>query len=230
MLIHRWDAAARQRWGPLLEGGPFGQLITAGRVDGYPVVVPTHFGYDGDRTVFLHLARPNPVWQAIAADPAVVIAVVADYAYVEAEWNAPPEWGAEARAELGVPTSYYSAVQLRGRAVVLDHPEEKAAVLRSQLAGLEPPGSRRRPPSPAIEEDRRQLPGIRALRVEVLEVLAKMKYGGNRPEEHRSDIATHLERRGGLHDGAAARRVREGLRGAAPTDGHDRVDGSMREG
>src|ERR687886_638050 len=63
MLIHPWDRATRQEWRDHLARHDFGQLVTAGHVDGYPVVVPTHFLHDGGDTVELHLARPNPVWQ-----------------------------------------------------------------------------------------------------------------------------------------------------------------------
>jgi transcriptional regulator len=60
MLIHPWDEATREEWQGVLARVDFGQLVTAGHVDGYPVVVPTHFLYDGEDTVLLHLARPNP--------------------------------------------------------------------------------------------------------------------------------------------------------------------------
>ena len=202
MLIHPWDAVPAERWPALLTGPTFGQLVTAGLVDGYPVVVPTHFTFDGDSTVLLHLARPNPVWTALESDPAVVLSLATDYAYVEAAWNAdegtPPE--------LGVPTSYYTAVQLRGHAEVVDDPAAKAEILRAQLGHLEPPGSARRPPA-ADGPDRRLLPGIRGVRIDVREVLAKMKYGGNKSVEHRRTVAARLRERGEGLDEAAADRV-----------------------
>ena len=199
MLIHPWDAVPEERWRAVLSGPTFGQLVTAGLVDGYPVVVPTHFTFDGDRTVLLHLARPNPVWKALESEPAVVLTVATDYAYVEAAWNAdegtPPE--------LGVPTSYYTAVQLRGHAQVVDDAEAKAQILQAQLAHLEPPGSRRRPVG-TEGTDGRLLPGIRGIRIDVREVLAKMKYGGNKSVEHRRTVATRLRERGEGLDRAAA--------------------------
>ena len=97
MLIHPWDEATRDEWRRVLAGVDFGQLVTAGHVDGYPVVVPTHFLYDGDATVLLHLARPNPLWRALEADPHVVLALTGDYAYVEAAWNANPGTDPDAR-------------------------------------------------------------------------------------------------------------------------------------
>jgi transcriptional regulator len=196
MLIHPWDQAARDEWRAFLAGVDFGQLVTAGHVDGYPVVVPTHFLYDGDATVLLHLARPNPLWRALRADPHVVLALTGDQAYVEAAWNANP--GTD--PTLGVPTSYYTGVQLLCRAEVVDDPDEKAAILARQLAHHEPPGSTRVTPSTDLESDRRLLPGIRGLRLHVEHVRAKMKYGGNKTSEHRAVIAEHLADRAGPLD------------------------------
>jgi transcriptional regulator len=202
MLIHPWDEATRDEWQEVLRGVDFGQLVTAGHVDGYPVVVPTHFVYDGD-VVWLHLARPNPVWKALEADPHVVLALSGDYTYVEAAWNADP--GSD--PDLGVPTSYYTAVQLLGIATVVDDPAAKAEVLAKQLAHFEPPGSTRTTPSVGVESDRRQLPGIRAVRVDIASVRAKMKYGGNKSVAHREAVAAHLAERGGPLDLAARERL-----------------------
>jgi len=199
MLIHPWDEATRDEWRSVLATTDFGQLVTAGHVDGWPVVVPTHFLYDGDTTVLLHLARPNPVWHALEDDPRVVLALAGDYAYVEAAWNA----AAGTDPDLGVPTSYYTAVQLLCTAEVVDDPDEKADLLARQLAHFEPPTSTRVRPSTAVESDRRQLPAIRGLRLTVTAVRAKMKYGGNKPVEQRAAIAAHLAERDAGLDAAA---------------------------
>jgi transcriptional regulator len=183
----------------VLARADFGQLVTAGHVDGFPVVVPTHFLYDGDSTVLLHLARPNPVWEALDADPHVVLALTGDYAYVEAAWNA----NADTDPDRGVPTSYYTAVQLLCRAELVDDPDEKAAILAAQLRHFEPADSTRATPTADDESDRRQLPGIRGIRLHVEGVRAKLKYGGNKAPEHRRQIADHLAERDGPMDAAA---------------------------
>jgi transcriptional regulator len=192
MLIHPWDQAGRDEWGAVLARQDFGQLVTAGHVDGFPVVVPTHFLYDGDETVLLHLARPNPAWRAIEKDPHVVLAVATDYAYVEAAWNA----DAGTDPDLGVPTSYYTGIQLLCTAEIVDDPAAKADLLARQLGHFEPAGSTRVRPGTDVESDRRLLPGIRGLRLHVATVRAKMKYGGNKTPEHRAAIADRLAARG----------------------------------
>jgi len=207
MLIHPWDEATAAEWRALLSQVDFGQLVTAGLVDGYPVVVPTHFLYDGADRVLLHLARPNPVWQALAADPHVVLSISTDYVYVEADWNA--DDGAE--PGLGVPTSYYTAVQLFCTAEVVDDPAAKAGILAAQLAHFEPSDSTRVTPSVEVESDRRQLKGIRGIRLQVEGVRAKMKYGGNKSPAQRARIAERLRERSGPMDAAARQHLTRGL-------------------
>lgn len=205
MLIHPWDEATRAEWHDVLAEHTFGQLVVSGPE--WPLVVPTHFVHVGDDQIWLHLARPNPVWRALAERPSVVFALATDYVYVEAAWNAddgvPPEHG--------VPTSYYTAVQFRCRAEVVDDEAGKLEILRHQLARLEPHDSARVPPSRDIETDRRNLPGIRGLRLTIEEVLAKMKYGGNKRPEQQARIAEHLAgRRGPMDDQARAHLLRRG--------------------
>ena len=189
----------------------FGQLIAPGDAGReVPVVVPTHFLYDGDALLELHLARPNPVWRALAERPVALFTVVADYVYVPAAVNAAP--GSD--PSLGVPTSYYATVQATADVEVVDEPEAKADLLTRQLAHFEPAGSVRQPVSVTVESDRRQLAGIRGLRLTIRDVKAKFKYGGNKDVAHRSLIGDALAERDGPMDAAARRR----LLGRIPSD------------
>src|SRR3954454_9671457 len=133
MLIHPWDAASPEQWHDVLAAADFGQLVTAGHVDGYPVVVPTHFLSGGADQVLPLLPRPNPVWRALDADPRVVLALAVDYVYVEAAWNADP--GRAAR--LGVPTSYYTARHVLCTAQIVDDPYDKGPLLRTERPYLD---------------------------------------------------------------------------------------------
>ncbi len=198
MLVHPWDSAEDEEWRRWLTGRDFGQLIAGGRDRDVPVVVPTHFVFDGERTVWLHLARPNPVWEALDERPRALLTVVDDYTYIPAEWNAGPG----VPAGRGVPTSYYATVQLVCDVRIVDDPEEKAALLVRQLGHFEP-GSDRLPVSATEDPDRRQLPGIRGIELTVTDVRAKFKFGGNKEAAHRAEIAGRLEERGTRADIAA---------------------------
>lgn len=216
MLVHPWDSpVSDQEWQQVLRVLDFGQLIAPGGPDReLPVVVPTHFLYDGDRVIELHLARPNPVWAALEERPRALLTVVGDYVYVPAAVNANP--GTDLAR--GVPTSYYASVQAEVDVEVVDDPVAKAAILQRQLEHFEP-GSGRAPVDPADGPDRRQLPGIRGLRLTVTGVRAKFKYGGNKSVEHRLEIAESLAARRGPMDAAARRRLLDRLRGDTPSAG-----------
>jgi transcriptional regulator len=132
MLIHPWDGASSDtEWRDWLAGHDFGQLAVSDPGNGAPHVIPTHFAVDGD-TLLIHLARPNKVWAAIQARPVVVMSVVDDYAYVPTTWRAK----AGGPDEDGVPTSYYSAVQLTCHAETVDDPQRKAELFTCRARGI----------------------------------------------------------------------------------------------
>ncbi|MEC3978774.1 FMN-binding negative transcriptional regulator [Amycolatopsis sp. H20-H5] len=197
MLIHPWDDAKDEaEWKTWLTRHDFGQLVAGGTGRDLPVVVPTHFTYDGDTTVRLHLARPNPVWPLLEEHPRALLTVTADYSYIRSDWNA------DADPAFGVPTSYYASVHLETDVRIIDDPAEKAAILNHQLGHFEP-GSGRTPVSATDTPDRRLLPGIRGLELTVTAVRTKFKFGGNKPVDKRAQIAEHLADRAGPLDAEA---------------------------
>lgn len=200
MLIHPWDAgASEQEWASFVRAQGFGHLVAAGRGRDVAVVVPTQFALASPSLVLLHLARPNPVWAALAENPAVVLSVAGDWAYIPAAWKAI----GDEDPRLGVPTTYYAAVQLIATVTVVDDDQAKAEILRTQL-GVTEPGSDAADP---LEHGRR-LAGIRGLRLTVTDVRAKFKYGGNVDDAHRAAVAGRLAERDGPGDAAALAHLR----------------------
>jgi transcriptional regulator len=200
VLIHPWDAGtSTDEWVAFVRAQGFGHLVAAGRGRELPVVVPTQFVLASPDLVVLHLARPNPVWDALDENPAVLLSVAGDWAYIPAAWKAIDDED----PRMGVPTTYYAAVQLIADAQVVDDDEGKAAILREQLGSTEP-GSGAADP---LEHGRR-LNSIRGLRLAVREVRAKFKYGGNVDDRHRAAVAAHLVERAGPGDEAALRHLR----------------------
>lgn len=200
MLIHPWDAGGAEReWTDFARAQGFGHLAASGRDRDVPVVVPTQFALASAGLVLLHLARPNPIWAALAENPAVLLSIAGDWAYIPAAWKA---LGDE-DPRMGVPTTYYAAVQLSAVAQVVDDEAGKAEILRVQL-GVTEPGSDVADPA----EHGRRLAGIRGLRLTVREVRSKFKYGGNVDDDHRARVAGLLTERGGPGDPAALMHLR----------------------
>jgi transcriptional regulator len=199
VLIHPWDAGSSEdEWVSFVREQGFGHLVAAGRGRDVPVVVPTQFALLDTSQVVLHLARPNPIWAALDENPNVVLSVAGDWSYVPTAWKAI----GDEDPRFGVPTTYYAAVQLIAEATVVDDADGKAAILREQLQVTEP-GSGAADP---IEHGRR-LNGIRGLRLAVVEVRAKFKYGGNVDDAHRAAVAEQLVARNGPGDAAALRHL-----------------------
>jgi transcriptional regulator len=198
MLVHPWDAGeSAEEWRGFVTGQGFGQLVASGRGRDVAVVVPTQFALV-EAEVWLHLARPNPVWAAIDENPMVLLSVAGDWAYVPAAWKAV----GEEDPALGIPTTYYAAVQLAGAATIVDDAAGKAEILRRQLATTEP-GSGAVDPA----DHARRLPGIRGIRIAITDVTAKFKYGGNVDAEHRAAVAQRLADRAGPGDAAARQQL-----------------------
>ncbi len=204
-------------WRPFVEAHSFGHLVAAGRGRDVPVVVPTQFLLEGD-TVRLHLVRANPVFDALGENPRVLLSVAGDWAFIPSAWKA---IGEEDPA-LGIPTTYYGAVQLIGTATVHDERQEAgsvAAVLRRQLATYQPDI----PVADPEAAHPTRLLAILGISIAIEEVKAKFKYGGNVDEAHRRAVMARLVERGGPGDAAAAdhalRRLAAGSNGPAAATG-----------
>jgi transcriptional regulator len=136
--------------------------------------------------VLLHLAQPNPVWDALAERPRALLSVFGAYTYIPGHWN---------QDEYGVPTSYYAAVQLACDAEIVDDPAGIAAILERQLAHFQPEG-KHAPVEPGDNPYGKLLGSIRGIRLSITDVRAKFKFGANRTIEHRRVVGTKLAERG----------------------------------
>ena len=182
-------------WRPFVEAQGFGHLVAAGVGLDYPVVTATQFVLDGDE-LLAHFAAPNPVLDALDDNPRALFSVAGDWAFVPSDWKVV----GDEDPLLGIPTTYYAAVQLRGRAEVRRQPAAVAAVLRRQLAALQPT-------TPVADPETAHPSRLRAIKAVVLtvdEVSAKFKYGGNVDDAHRRAVVARLRTRAGPGDEVAA--------------------------
>ena len=134
MYIAKVDRGfGEDEWREFVTSQGFGHLVAAGRGREVPVVVPTQFVLDGDE-VILHLVGKNPILEAIEEQPRVLMSVAGDWAFIPSSWKAI----GEEDPLLGIPTTYYAAVQMEGSATIMSDPGAVAGVLRRQLAALQP--------------------------------------------------------------------------------------------
>ncbi len=210
MYIAPQDATlGESEWRTFVEAHPFGHLVASGRDRSIPIVVPTPFVLDAT-TVRLHLVRANPVFAALAENPRVLLSVAGDWTHIPSSWKALE--GEDER--LGIPTTYYAAVQFIGTATVLDERRQAhsvAPLLRRQTEFFQPDVDIADP----AEVHAKQLGAILGIIIDVDEVRAKFKYGGNVDIDHRRAVADRLDARRGPGDRVAAAhlRRRSGLEG-----------------
>jgi transcriptional regulator len=197
MYIAPSDASfGEDEWRPFVESQGFGHLVASGRDRDVPVVVPTQFVLDGDQ-VFLHLAAPNPIFEALAEQPRVLLSVAGDWAFIPSNWRV----AGDEDPAFGIPTTYYGTVQLIGTARVDRDPAAVAAVLRRQLAVIQPQVEIADPE--VVHQAKLRV--IRAVTIAVEEVRAKFKYGTGLDAAHSQAVIDRLRQRSGPGDLAAAR-------------------------
>ncbi|MBI3662615.1 MAG: FMN-binding negative transcriptional regulator [Acidobacteria bacterium] len=196
MLKSKYDVShSDQEWRDFLLANDFGQLIATGRDREQPVVTPTHFIFDGQSIIELHVHRLNPVIQAIYERNSVLFSVIGAYVYIPTQWNVEagtdPEWS--------IPTSYYAAVQAAGQATIVDDPGELSGLLNRQMRHFQPEGGYH-PVEPGMNPHGRMLGAICGVRISIQGVEAKFKFGGNRMPAHRTRVAACLAARGARGD------------------------------
>jgi len=174
----------------LVEAYPLGLLISAG-TDGIlanPIPFILYRG-DGERgTLRCHLAKANPQWQALEADPAALVVFQGSQSYVTPSWYA-----TKAETEKVVPTWNYAIVQVRGPARVI----HDAAWLHANVSALtdQQEGRRQKPwavtdaPEPFIAA---QLKGIVGVEIPIATISGKFKVSQNRPAADRIGVAEGL--------------------------------------
>jgi transcriptional regulator len=92
---------------------------------------------------------------------------------------------------------------------VIDDEPGKEFILNEQLKDMQPDGA------PTVSKDEspygRMLPGIRGLRLAIIDVEAKFKFDDHNPIEHRQRVTANLEARNRGNDRGAAQQQRRRL-------------------
>ena len=159
---------------------PDGPLATA-----LPMIFDAEEGEDG--TLYAHLARANPHWQAPMIGNGLVVFSGVD-AYISPSWYA-----AKAEHHKVVPTWNYEAVQARGPVEFFEDPQRLRQIVGRLTdrheAGRAAPWSVADAPEIFISA---QMRGIVGLRMPITQLTAKRKMSQNRSVADRAGVRAGL--------------------------------------
>lgn len=152
---------------------------------------------NGDGVIRCHVARANPIWKSIEANPAVSIAFTGPNAYVSPDWYVTPHL---------VPTWNYTAVYIQGEGRLLDDAET-----RRVLEDLSDKHETALLPKPVwtlnkLDEKsiNRQLKAIVGIEIHITAIDGKFKLSQNRAGEDAARVEEALRNLGGENNIAVA--------------------------
>ncbi|MEZ0600663.1 FMN-binding negative transcriptional regulator [Paraburkholderia sp. IW21] len=183
-VLHR--LIAEQPFGALITHGPNG--LDANHLPFDLEVVPEGAPAQTHGILRAHVARANPVWQEVAANPEALVIFQGPAAYISPTW-----YPSKHEAHRQVPTYNYMVVHAHGRIVVRD--DEKfvrglvARLTRKMEAGEPVPWKMGDAPADYIAQ---MLGAIVGIEIEVERLVGKWKLGQNKEAADRRGAAETL--------------------------------------
>lgn len=173
----------------LVRANPFGLLISQGAEGIIANPLPFLLIEEGEAIILrAHVARPNPQWQALAANPEALVVFQGVQHYVTPAWY-------PSKREHGkvVPTWNYTHVQMRGTASI----REDEAFLRLQVGALTARHEAGRSEPWAVSDAPEayvaaQLRGIVGIEIRVSSWQGKFKLSQNRTQAERAGVIAGL--------------------------------------
>lgn len=179
----------------LISDQPFGTLVTHGPqgldANHLPFEIEPAEGTHG--TLRAHVARANPVWQEVAAQPEALVIFQGPAAYISPNW-----YPSKHEAHRQVPTFNYIVVHAHGRIVVRDNEafvRGLVARLTRKMEANEPrPWKMGDAPADYLTQ---MLGAIVGIEIEVTRLVGKWKLGQNKEAADRRGAADALLANGG---------------------------------
>ncbi len=190
----------------LIRARVFGLLISNGAEGLIANSAPFVLDASGSKlgTLKVHLARANPQWRDLEAQPDALVVFQGHDHYITPSWYA-------TKRETGkvVPTWNYTMVQAKGRAKVMDEAwlgQQIEELTRAMESRREQPWAIQDAPAEFIAMQRRAIVGVE---IEILEIKGKWKTSQNRNAADRAGVVAGLEAIGDEEARAMAGIVRE---------------------
>ncbi len=182
-----FEEADLHRLRTVVEANSFGLLVSNGPDAPTASHLPFMIDLDtetGQGTLSCHMARANPHWQAIEADPSVLSVFSGTHGYISPRWYTTP---------LAVPTWNYVSVHVYGQArtehdpaALREHLERLVAI---QEAGRPEPWSLAEPPDGFIDK---MLTGLVGVEIAIERIEGKRKMSQNRTPADQAGVIAAL--------------------------------------
>ncbi|RIH82063.1 Protease synthase and sporulation protein PAI 2 [Calidithermus terrae] len=168
--------------------------------EGRPFATPLPFVLDAGRNrLEAHMARANPQWTTLEANPEVLVIFQGDHSYVSPSWY---------EKHPSVPTWNYVTVHAYGKARLVEEPEAVKAMLRGLVRQHEPAWDMDALPASYLEG---MVKGVVAFEVEIARLEGKFKLSQNRSAADRRRVAEALAQSPDPAGQGIARRMAERL-------------------
>jgi transcriptional regulator len=204
-LPEQFKETDQERIASLIQGHPFGMLVTA--PEGMPFVshLPFLFERAGSQGRLLgHMARANPQWQHLAEDREVLAVFQGPHAYVSPSWYASP----------GVPTWNYAVVHLRGKPRLIEGESALEALVERLTEVHEAHLPEPWKPNLTGERRRKLLDMIVGFEIELTDIQGKFKLSQNRPAEDQQRVFDQLRKSSNQTETAVAKLMPAALQGS----------------
>lgn len=173
---------------------PFGTLITHGNsgldANHIPFELAAREGELG--VLHAHVARTNPVWQAVANGDEVLVVFQAGDAYISPNW-----YPSKHASHKGVPTWNYMVIHAHGRVTILDDERYVRGVVgrltRTHEASQPKPWKMGDAPKDYMDT---MLKAIVGVQIDITRLVGKYKLGQNREARDIQGAAEALRSRG----------------------------------
>ena len=184
----------------LLESLTHGQLSHWHGGEGHPEMAFVHYAVTPvPKQIWAHLANSNPMLELLERDPRATFWIEGASAFI------PSHWYTEHR-EKAVPTSYYAWAQFEVEVELVKDQAGMLAILQLMLGRLQNEGGH--PPVDTAQKFwQGMLSAITGLKMNIVSIRSRHKYGQNRPADARREISERLTERTQDKDGEVARQV-----------------------
>lgn len=165
----------------LIEEIKMGTLVTrAPTLDASPLPFLLYRNRGAQGTLIGHMASANRQWRRLAEDADVLVTFTGPQAYVSASWY---------KTGPRVPTWYYTAVHVHGRARLVEDADGLRKILQDTVAAFDAPGTGWRPDADYVT---RLLPGIIGIEIEITKLEAQQRLGQESPDSDHNAVRRML--------------------------------------